>query len=367
MKRLALLLMVSVWLLAEPAATFERVDRRDQLAAVSHWFYFLSFDLANDADVFSQVAASSYDMIVMEPIFTEKDSTDEADQVHALVTSLHGAQHPKLVIAYIDIGQAEDFRSYWQDGWGIGNPEWIVGEDPDGWVGNYPVAYWYDGWRNIWLGEDGYLQAILDAGFDGVYLDWIEAYSDPNVVAKATSDAVDARQEMIWWVEDITTFGRAQEPDFLVIAQNAAELGVDDDYLAVIDAISQEQVWFDGAADNDPPGDCPLPATDDDVDTPEYEQILKTADPKCYQMYLDYPDSTLHVSSESYINDLSVPFNKGEQIFTVDYALRCANVTRAYQTSRGLGFVPFASERYLGIYRDPLFVCSNYLPLVVRE
>ena len=27
--------------------------------------------------------------------------------------------HPKLVIAYIDIGEAEDYRTYWQPGWGV--------------------------------------------------------------------------------------------------------------------------------------------------------------------------------------------------------------------------------------------------------
>jgi cysteinyl-tRNA synthetase len=348
------------------STTASQVSRRDQLAAVSHWFYFLSFDLENEGPVYEQLTASSYDMVVMEPIFTEENSADEEQEVQDLVTGFHNAAHPKLVLAYIDIGQAEDFRTYWQDAWEIGDPEWIVGADPDGWEGNYPVAYWYDEWQQIWLSETGYLQSILDAGFDGVYLDWVEAYTDENVVAKAISDGVDAQQEMLWWVEDIANFGRAQQPDFIVIAQNAAELGADDDYVAIIDAIAQEQTWFDGAADNDPPGDCPLPATDDDIDTEEYEQKLKDADLKCYQLYLDYPDSTLHVSSESYINALTVAYNKGETIFTVDYALKFKNVAWVYKTSRELGFVPFASERHLSIYRDPLLLHFTYLPIILR-
>ena len=52
----------------------------------------------------------------------------------------HGTDHPKLVIAHIDIGEAEDYRTYWQPGWGIENPEWIAGHDPDDWEGNFPVA-----------------------------------------------------------------------------------------------------------------------------------------------------------------------------------------------------------------------------------
>jgi endo-alpha-1,4-polygalactosaminidase (GH114 family) len=84
-------------------------------------------------------------------------------------------------------------------------------------------------------------------------------------------------------------------------------------------------------------------------------------------MYLDYPDSTLHTSSESYINDLTVAYNKGEVIFTVDYALKCRNVTWVYRTSRDLGFVPFASERHLSIYRNPTLVCSAYLPVILSR
>jgi len=32
------------------------------------------------------------------------------------------------------------------------------------------------------------LQGILDAGFDGVYIDWVEAYDDELVANKALAD-----------------------------------------------------------------------------------------------------------------------------------------------------------------------------------
>ena len=90
------------------------------------------------------------------------------------------------------------------------------------------MTYWHNEWRNIWLGENGYLQTILDLGFDGVYLDWVEAYSDETIVAAAQQEGVDPRQEMIWWVGDIAEFTRSQQPNFIVIGQNAAELTADD-------------------------------------------------------------------------------------------------------------------------------------------
>lgn len=57
-------------------------------------------------------------------------------------------------------------------------------------------------------------------------------------------------------------------------------------------------IWFDGAADNDPPGECPIPATDDLIGSEAYEETLDGA---CLVQYLEFPESTLHVSSEEYL------------------------------------------------------------------
>lgn len=317
------------------------------LEDVTHWLYYIDVNLENDT--VEQIIASNYDMVVIDYIPSEEYNTDYP--MKEVIDEMHSADHPKLVIAYIDIGEAEEWRTYWQPGWGIGDPEWIIALDPDGWEGNYPVAYWWDEYREIWIGEDGYIQGILDAGFDGVYLDWIEAYSDENVLAFAEDDDVDPIEEMIWWVTDIAEFGRDQDPDFIVIAQNAAELVEYDEYVEVIDAIAQEQTWFDGGADNDPPGDCPLPRTEDDIDTTAYYNSLS---PVCKRQYDEYPESTLHVSSEEYLYYLTMARRKGLMIFTVDYALDPENIAWVYETSRGFGFVPFISNRQLDQYVIPV-------------
>lgn len=317
------------------------------LGDVSHWFYYIDVNL--DDDSLEQMIDSTYDMVVIDYIVSEEYNTDYP--MAETIERLHTAEHPKLVIAYIDIGQAEDFRTYWQPGWDIGNPEWIIALDPDGWEGNYPVAYWWDEYRQIWLGEDGYLQGIIEAGFDGVYLDWVEAYSDENVLAFAEGEGVDPVQEMIWWVGDIADYTRAQDADFIVIAQNAAELARYDEYVEIIDAIAQEQVWFDGGADNIPPGDCPLPATDEDIDTQAYYEDLS---PACQEQYDEYPESTLHVSSQEYIEYLTAAQSSGLTIFTVDYATEAENVNFVYRTSRGLGFIPFVSTRFLDQFVEPV-------------
>ena len=339
-----LLIVVFNSLAAQPLSSAAGLPSLDD---VSHWLYLIDVNL--EPETVDRIAASTYDMVVLDFIPSEANNTDFP--MSEVVDRLHNAQHPKLAIAYIDIGQAEEYRTYWQSQWGIGNPEWIVGGDPDGWEGNFPVAFWHDEYQDIWLGADGYLQAILDIGFDGVYLDWVEAYSDENVIEMAQRDAVDPRQEMIWWVGDIADFAQAQRADFIVIAQNAAELAEEDEYVETIDAIAQEQVWFDGGADNVPPGDCPLPRTEDEIDTETYRQSLP---PACRALYDEFPDSTLHVSSEEYINDLTLAQRQGLPIFTVDYALEPENVAWVYETSRALGFVPFVSNRPLDRYVEPV-------------
>jgi len=331
---------------AEPVEVNPEALSLPNLTDIAHWLYLIDVNL--EPDTVEQIAASEHDMVVLDFIPSEKNNRDYP--MATVVSQLHNAAHPKLVIAYIDIGQAEEYRTYWQPGWDIGNPDWIVGADPDGWEGNFPVAYWYDEWREIWLGADGYLQAILETGFDGVYLDWVEAYSDENVVALAQQEGVDPVQEMIWWVGDITDFSQTQKPDFIIISQNAAELAENDEYLDIIDAIAQEQVWFDGGADNVPPGDCPLPRTDAEIDTTAYRDSLS---PECREVYENFPDSTLHVSSEEYLHYLTLAHDKGVTIFTVDYAMKPDHIAWTYQTSQTLGFIPFVGNRALDRYVAP--------------
>jgi cysteinyl-tRNA synthetase len=190
------------------------------LESVSHWLYLIDVNL--EPEVVDQIAASAYDMVVLDFIPSEQENRDYP--MAEVIDRLHSAAHPKLVVAYIDIGEAESYRTYWQPGWRVGNPKWIAGDDPDGWAENYPVAYWYDEWREIWLAEGGLLHQLLDDGFDGVYLDWVEAYSDENVLDVAESDGVDPVEEMIRWVGDIRSVVRnyCLGEACVVIGQNAA-------------------------------------------------------------------------------------------------------------------------------------------------
>ncbi len=80
------------------------------------------------------------------------------------------------MICYMSIGEAEDYRWYWEGSWEQDPPSWLGPENPD-WPGNYLVRYWDSGWQSIIYGnDDAYLDRIMDAGFDGVYLDKIDSF-----------------------------------------------------------------------------------------------------------------------------------------------------------------------------------------------
>ena len=97
-----------------------------------------------------------------------------ASEIRGLKTKRNGGK--RLVICYMSIGEAEDYRYYWSDAWKTGKPAWLAEENPH-WKGNYIVKYWDPDWQKIITGNDGsYQKKILDAGFDGVYLDIIDAF-----------------------------------------------------------------------------------------------------------------------------------------------------------------------------------------------
>jgi len=47
-----------------------------------------------------------------------------------------------IPIAYVSIGEAENYRFYWKSEWDSVPPDWLGEENPE-WHGNYAVKYWY--------------------------------------------------------------------------------------------------------------------------------------------------------------------------------------------------------------------------------
>ena len=123
-------------------------------------------------DFIDAVSATNYDLIIMDLYHNEEAFTQS--EITWLKTKQNGGR--RLVVCYLSIGEAESYRYYWQNKWNIIKPGWMGSENPD-WAGNYIVRYWDASWQDIIFGNDSsYVKKILDAGFDGVYLDIIDAF-----------------------------------------------------------------------------------------------------------------------------------------------------------------------------------------------
>ncbi len=118
------------------------------------------------------LAQTRYDLLVMDPFVGDWSAT--AKEIKALKEKTGGGR--RLVLCYVSIGEAEDYRFYWQKDWKTGNPNFLGAENPQ-WKRNYAARYWEPAWQAVFLGsKEAYLSRLLTAGFDGIYLDKVDEY-----------------------------------------------------------------------------------------------------------------------------------------------------------------------------------------------
>ena len=224
---------------------------------IKFWLYQLQ-----DADI-NAILQSGFDRVVMD---YAKDGSDETQYPAQQITSLIKADI--LPIAYLSIGEAENYRFYWNQAW-VATPNsndftaeaplWLGRTNPD-WQGNYKVRYWHPDWQNNYIRL--YLDKIIAQGFRGVYLDIIDSFEywadrENYGVGKEVrrpddpyDDEAEAAHKMIRFVRWIAEYCRARSPfgaAFLVIPQNGERILQYDDegeYLAAISGIGIEDLWY---------------------------------------------------------------------------------------------------------------------------
>jgi cysteinyl-tRNA synthetase len=241
---------------------------------------------------------SAYDLIVMD---YSADGTDEEAYTRTEIEALRRSPGgDKILLSYISIGEAEEYRYYWQENWKKGSPAWLDDPNPT-WVHNHKVHYWDPEWQATVF---GYVDKIIGAGFDGIYLDIVDGY---EYYADRGRDA--AAQEMAGFVAAIAAHARRQNPDFYIFPQNGEGLAhLIPAYLDVVDGIGKEDAYYG--------------YHDDDVATPA--------------------DATAETERE-----LDVFLSAGKLVLTTDYATTRSHVDDAYAQSRAKGYVPFVTVRDL--------------------
>lgn len=288
---------------------------------------------------------SKFDLIVMDYSFSggEEDEFNK-DTINNL--KFNGPCPRKIILAYMNIGEAEKFRFYFEN-----IPRDILFEAPNADSSNSTkVMFWDTKWQKIIFGNKdngknkSYLDRIIDAGFDGVYLDIIDAYEfwGPKEIGGNDKQRT-AAKDMVDFVVKIAHYARniRGKKDFLVVPQNGLRI-IDQSsysfaenpetetnnqkkrYLSVINAIASENTFFFGTNDN---------------------------------------NNTLNKQNET-IKLLNIFRDSSKTVFAIDYVQSAENVSAFYTMARSKGYIPYATARALNTLTiNSIFepVCNNSL------
>jgi cysteinyl-tRNA synthetase len=168
-----------------PEAIFnENESDVTELSDAKNFLYLINTsEFGIKSDFLEELRNTNYDLLLID-LFFEVDGKPvmlEPDDIAMLKTKANGGQ--RLVIAYMSIGEAENYRWYWDSRWISTNnklatlaPAWLEQENPE-WEGNFKVKYWHPDWKRIIYGSaNSYLDRIIATGFDGVYLDIVDGF-----------------------------------------------------------------------------------------------------------------------------------------------------------------------------------------------
>ncbi|MCX7016112.1 MAG: endo alpha-1,4 polygalactosaminidase [Candidatus Sumerlaeota bacterium] len=297
-------------------------SRFERLKNAKTWMYLI--DDVSRKGAIEELANTGYDLIVLEPTNTLKG--DEDWDSKGAVQSLRAARPGRIVLAYVSVAEAESYRTYWQADWktptkdGPGVPAFLLMADPDGWSEDYPAAYWDPQWRDIAIsGKDSLLRKALADGYDGIYMDWVGAYEEPKVKAAAKKAGIDnPAQAMVDFILELRETARKEDPEFLVVAQNAPDL-LDEDprYAKAIDGVGAEDICFRGKAN------------------------AKWDSPKGGDIANRYKDES---STARWTEQYQKYLKAGLPVFTVDYCVNEDNARMAYEVEAKAGFVPLVTR-----------------------
>jgi uncharacterized protein (TIGR01370 family) len=207
------------------------IQTADGPVAFANWSYLLQGRGGKPLDV-ATIAAIDAGLVVVDHA---RDGTAGGVFSPAEVDAMQGAgADRKVVLAYISIGESEDFRFYWNEAWtkdGTAGgalrpdaPDWLGPVNPD-WPESRKIRYWDPEWQEIAF---AWVETIAAQGFDGAYLDIVDAYyfwahevrgrdtlpGDPKTGSEAAARMID-------FIVELAAHARAINPDFVLIQQNA--------------------------------------------------------------------------------------------------------------------------------------------------
>lgn len=296
---------------------FKSCVKSNPLSSVRYWA--CQYSNLEKSESIKALVDSKYDMLVLDRVSSVKGTESFDDK--ATVEKLHRAG--KKVLCYINIGEAESYRSYWEKGWKNGTPEWILANDPDGWDGNHLVAFWHPQWQSLVI--EKMLAPAIKAGFDGLYLDWVEIYKDETVRKSAAKAGFDTIKSLERFINNLRFEAEKLNPNIVFVCQNASELYTYPGIISNFDGISQESVWFGWSGDPDKP----TVKTDIQVDAKESKKL---------------------------VDNLLAWKKQGKSVYVIDYCQKQENMARSCFYGDKYGFSNYCAPVAL----DKLPSIKNY-------
>ena len=198
----------------------------------------------------AKLKESGRDWIVLDATFAGDTPWEHSD-----LDTIRRGKAGRKVVAYLSIGEAEDYRPYWQSEW-VSNgkrtaaaPVWLGIENPE-WKGNFQVKYWNADWQKLILAA---IDDTMAHGFDGVYLDIVDGFqtyeqgADNYLDDRMNPETKQTyRRDMVDCVKAIAACTRAKNPAALVIPQNGSQLVAHKDFVEVISAQGIEDLFTNG-------------------------------------------------------------------------------------------------------------------------
>jgi cysteinyl-tRNA synthetase len=216
-----------------------------QSSPVSFAYVLQADSLAKSkSEAVSKLAACGRDWIILDASFSSDEPWRAVD-----LAAIRAGRAGRRVIAYLSIGEAEDYRTYWQRSWKTNPPPFLLAQNPE-WKGNYRVKYWQANWQRLILAE---VDKIMAAGFAGVYLDIVDGFETfeqdgTNFIDDRLNPETKQsyRRDMVDWVKAVAARARKTNPAALVIPQNGTQLLGQSDFLAAVDAVGVEDLFTNG-------------------------------------------------------------------------------------------------------------------------
>ncbi|MGV3631598.1 MAG: endo alpha-1,4 polygalactosaminidase [Bacteroidota bacterium] len=151
----------------------ENANNITALKDAKNYLYLISDGgFSTKEDFLEAIRQTNFDVVLIDAFY--RDNLFTSADISSLKIKANGGS--RLVISYINVGAAEKYRYYWQEDWKLHHPRWLK-KEYDGYADEIWVKYWKKDWKEIIYGNsNSYMQKIIDAGFDGAYLDNVEAF-----------------------------------------------------------------------------------------------------------------------------------------------------------------------------------------------